>query len=56
MGGSVLLLLYNMKMCALTTFIEIVVGTIIYFGILLVFKNEFVLEGINIIKKKFKKA
>ena len=56
MGGSVLLLLYNMNMSALSTFIEIVVGSIVYFGILLIFKNELVMEGIKIIKKKFKKA
>jgi O-antigen/teichoic acid export membrane protein len=56
MGAGVLAILFNAKMCALTTFIEIVVGTIIYFGVLLIFKNEFVLEGINIVKKKFKKA
>jgi hypothetical protein len=45
-----------MKMSALTTFIEIVLGVIIYFAILFLFKNELVFEGIKIIKKKFKKA
>lgn len=56
MAGILLFMLFNMKMCALTTFMEILLGSIVYFGILLIFKNELVMEGIKIIKKKFKKA
>ncbi len=56
MAGVLLFMLFNMKMCALTTFIEIVVGSIVYFAILYLFKNELVMEGIKIVKKKFKKA
>lgn len=56
MGGTVLFMLFNMKMCALTTFLEILAGSLVYFGILYVFKNELLFEGINIVKKKFKKA
>ena len=56
MGGVILLMLFNMKMCALTTFIEILIGVLVYFIILYMFKNELLLEGINIIKKKLKKA
>ncbi len=56
MAGVLLFMLFNMKMSALTTFMEILLGSIVYFGILLIFKNELVMEGIKIIKKKFKKA
>ena len=55
MGGVVLLQLFNMKMCALTTFIEVVSGGLVYFVILYLFKNELVLEGIKIVKNKVKK-
>ena len=53
MGGTILLMLFNMKMSALTTVIEIIAGITIYFTILLMFKNDLVIEGLNIIKKKF---
>jgi O-antigen/teichoic acid export membrane protein len=52
MGGTILLILFNMKMSALTTVIEIIAGITIYFTILLMFKNDLVIEGLNIIKKK----
>jgi hypothetical protein len=56
MAGVLLFMLFNMKMCALTTFLEILTGSIVYFAILFLFKNELIMEGIKIVKKKFKKA
>ena len=56
MAGVILLMLFNMKMCALTTFLEIGCGAITYFIVLYLFKNELLFEGIKMIKKKFKKA
>lgn len=39
----------------ITTFIEIIIGSLIYFGVMFLFKNEIVLMGVNMFKKKLKR-
>ena len=45
----------KMSVSMITTFIEIIVGGLIYFGIMFLFKNEIVLMGVNMFKKKLKR-
>ena len=56
MGAVILLMLFNMKMCALTTFLEVGAGAITYFIVLYLFKNELLLDGIKMVKKKLKRS